>query len=233
VAQERALATAPAELEQDEYLEQVTSGLEKKLGEEFLHAGEDEEVEGRQAIDEEYLDEAVDHLSRKLQQSNIDLHGEEEEEAIPPEDQSADATFAHELVEELEDELNSEFGLEDLGIRSQDELQEELERKRLTKDLVDTGPQISLKEGVTPLIGSLYKSDEEEQQDFMPQRLKPRLDIQPASDAKAPELDQTIELNDEEDGGPAGVQPRPAPRESREDDAPVIYDDVIQLDEDE
>lgn len=227
VAQDRTVHV-PTEVEQDEYLEQVTSGLEKKLGEEFLHAGEDEDVEGRQAIDEEYLDEAVDHLSRKLQQHDIDLHSEEEE-AIPPEDESADASFAHELVDELEGEL-SEFGLEDLGIRPDDELQEELERKRLAKELIDSGPQIALQEGVAPLIGSLYKSDEEEKQDFMPQRLEPRLGIQPAP-AEASEFDEMIELDDEEGGSPAGEQPRPG--SSEEDHAPVVYDDVIQLDEDD
>jgi curved DNA-binding protein CbpA len=234
VAQQRALASAPVEVEQDEYLEQVTSGLQKKLGDEFLHAGEDEEVEGRQSIDEEYLDEAVEHLSRKLQQHNIDLHNEEEE-AIPPEDQSADASFAHELVDDLEDELQSEFGLESLGIRSDEELQEERERKRLAEELKDSGPQIALQDGVTPLISSLYKSDEEEKQDFMPQRLTPRLDIQPApTNTAASGADQTIDLEDEEKDGAPAATAAPGPRERREEDhAPVLYDDVIQLDDDD
>jgi curved DNA-binding protein CbpA len=222
VVQQRSLPM-PKKVHQDQYLDKVTRGLEKKIPKEFLES-EDNEGDEYQAIDHDYLDEALADLSAKLEKDKLDLHAEGGEEDV-----SADADFAGVVLEDIEAELG-ELGLDkdELGLKSKEEQQEARERKRLTEELSQSIAQVSAPPpGVTPLLQSLSQPAQAETSrpaigtpSAFP---RPEARPLPGPDAGGVGLIPLDDDGEEEDSG--------LPLRDEQGEQP--YDEVIQLDEED
>ncbi len=220
VVEQRAIPL-PKRVERDQYLEKVTAGLEKKLGQEMLHSGEDEGDE-LAPIDGEYLDEAISELGSKLKMDALELHDPGEEDDV-----SADSDFAGVVLEDIEADLE-ELGLskEELGLQDDNARHEQIEMRRLKEELAHSASQAV--PGVTPLLQSLSAPPPSA---AGPARIRHELSADPSPPPPAAQPSApfgsggVIELaeDDEDEGG--------LPLRDEEGERP--FEDVIQLDDED
>lgn len=215
VVEQRAIPM-PKRVDRDQYLEKVTAGLEKKLGQEMLHSGEDEGDE-LAPIDGDYLDEAISELGDKLKMDALELHDPGEQDDV-----SADKDFAGVMLEDIEADLE-ELGLskEELGLQDDEARHEQIEMRRLKEELAQSTSQAV--PGVTPLLQSLSAPPPSA---ASPARIRHELSADPAPEQPAAPFASggviELEEDDQEEGLPL-----------RDEEGERPFEDVIQLDDED
>lgn len=254
VAAERAAQRPAVQERKDDYIEEASRYLEKKIPQQFRQSGEHEEV--YQPIEREHLERLTTRMEARLRSDGIDLQAEEDEQELV-EDEADDGSYLDEAVAHLERELAG-HGVELGGpAAAEDRSASADEAGILVKQLAGELEQLGLQEALPrqearpreSILAEINRIELESQARRRPGGLAdpaqpPRAEPiaapreEPPADAwrgltrasDEEELDFVIPVDAEEAAPPAAAAPRARPAPPP---AEVDADFVIQLDDEE